>query len=160
MDRRELRKRKGAPKSLRGLEFKPLRRGALPKPLKELGGPRLTASRLLDVGSGMKVVFIVRSGDALERRAFLGYLFEGHEGALVPLAILHYHPSHKGIHMLVNCETDRDFTGRQLPGAPELALKTARALDPMDPNDRNELVLVFCKRCNIAIGDELPQLPL
>jgi hypothetical protein len=85
--------------------------------LKELGGARLTASRLLDVGAGMKAIFIVRSGDVLERRAFFGYLLEEHEGALMPLAILHYHPSHKGVHMLVNCETGRDFTGRQVAGS-------------------------------------------
>jgi hypothetical protein len=160
MDRRELRNRKARPKTLPKVEFKPLRKGALPRPLKELGGPRLTASKLVDVGNGLKVVFVVRSGDILERKAFFAYLFEEHNDVLVPLAILHYHPSHKGVHLIVNCETGREFGGRQLPGAPEFALKSARLFDPEDPNDRSELILAFCKRCNISIGDASEQLRL
>lgn len=160
MDRRELLSRKLQTKTLQIVEFKPLRKGALPRPLKELGGPRLAPSKLLEVAAGLKVTFVVRSGDVLERRAFFAYLFEEHNDGLVPMAILHYHPSHKGVHLIVNCETGRDYTGRQSPGAPEFALTTDRVLDPEDPNDRSELILVFCKRCNISIGNAAEQLRL
>lgn len=160
MDRRELRSRKLQTKSLPAVEFRPLRKGSLPRPLKELGGPRLTASKLLEVASGLKVAFVARSGDTLERRAFFAYLFEERNDVLVPLAILHYHPSHKGVHLIVNCETERDYSGRQLPGAPEFPLATGRLLDPEDPDDRSKLILAFCKRCNISIGNAEDQLRL
>jgi hypothetical protein len=160
MNRRELRDHKRAPKLLPKFEFRPLKRGSLPKPLKEMGGPRLMATRLLDVGNGMKAVFLARTGDVIERKAFFAYLFEDAEAGLTPLAILHYHPSHKGVHMIVRCETGREFAGRQLPGAPELALRSPRVYDPDDPRDRDDLILAFCRRCNIAVGATAAQLPL
>jgi hypothetical protein len=160
MDRRELRQRIRASKSLSSLDFRPLRHGSLPRPLKELGGPRISATKLLDVGNDMKVVFLARSGATLERRAFFAYLFEEGGNGLLPLVILHYHPSHKGLHLLVNCETGRDYTGRQLPGAPELNIDTPKIYDPDSPADRIELAVVFCTRLGISPPPSARQLSL
>lgn len=157
--RRDLAAIKQQTKRLRSVEFKPLRKRQLPKPLNQLGGPRMSASGLLPVADDLCVAFLIRSGETLARRAFFGYLFQQTQSGLLPLMILHYHPSHKGVHVLVNCETARDYTERQLPGAPELALRTpAEAVDPDTPQGRNQLITLFCARCGIAIAPDDEQL--
>ncbi len=54
---------------------------------------------------------------------------------------------------MLNCETDRDYLGRLLPGAPELALTTPQGLNPVDGTDRLKLVSIFCRCCGIALGE-------
>lgn len=94
-------------------------------------------------------VFIWRDGEILTDRAFFGHLLcKLHTGALYPLFEFHWHPSHKGLHAKL------PYTGRQLPGAPELALKTDGKLDPRSEGDRFRLIAAFCDACGIVLGDE------
>lgn len=158
MERQRLREIKRRTKTLRAVEFRSLRRGKLPRPFDKLGGPRLTSSGLIEVAAGLSVLFLVRDGDAPERRAFFGHLMQHSAGGLVPLVIMHYHPSHKGIHLLANCEVARDFTERLLPGAPELALRTPGGIDLASEQGRLRLVNEFCVRCGIRIAPDDGQL--
>lgn len=158
MERKKLREIKRQTKTLRRLDFKPLRKGKLPRPFDRQGGARLSSTGLIEVAPGLSVLFMVRDGASVERRAFYGYLMQHSSGGLVPLAIMHYHPSHKGVHLLTNCGTDRDYTERLLPGAPELALRTPDGLDPASERGRLQLVNDFCLRCGIRIAPDDEQL--
>ena len=159
MKRQELLKLKRAPKVLREIKFRSVQKGAYPRPFDKLSGSKLRVSGLIDVGDDrLKVMFLWKDGDILERRSFYGYLMTDIDGVLVPLAIMHYHPSHKGLHMLTNCEVDRDFSGRLLPGARELAMSTPTGIDPSIDSDRNRLVNIFCERCGIRISPDDNQL--
>ncbi len=73
---------------------------------------------------------------------------------MTPLAIMHYHPSHKGVHMMFNCNSDIDYTDRQLPGARELSVNAPLPLDPANERDRGWLICEFCRRCNITLGNQ------
>lgn len=158
MHRKLLAAAKRQEKCLRAVRFKPLRRRHLPRPFDKLGGPRLAHYGLLDVAETLTVLFLARDGDSLERRAFYAYLLERTSAGLLPLTILHYHPSHKGLHLIVNCGEGADYTNRQLPGAPELALRTPADLDPGTPAGRIRLVNLFCERCGIRIAPDDEQL--
>lgn len=159
MEPQRLRAAQRAPKVIRQVTFRPLKRGKLPRPFDKTGGPRLSYAGPLALGAGYSALFLVRSGATRERRAFYGYLLQDQPGAdWVPLAALHYHPSHKGLHLVVNCGDLPDFTGRLLPGAPELALRTARAYDPDDAQGRLQLIQVFCDRLNIRLAPDDAQL--
>lgn len=162
MERRELLRikqlPKHGPKQMGEVQFRPCRRGSLPKPLDKIGGPRISATKVIQVSRDLCIVFLARTGETLDRRAFYGYLFQETHRGLLPLAILHYHPSHKGLHMLLNCEMNRDYTQRQLPGAPELAIKTPAGLDPTNARDQVHLVNIFCDRVGIRMGPDGSQL--
>jgi len=153
MDARELQRHKRMPKTLEGMpEFKPLRRGRLPKPLNTVGRPRIQATDMLQLAGGMySVVFLWRDGTVLEDRAFFAWWFlEINADCRLPLCIFHWHPSHKGFHVQVPCQTTSDYMNRQLPGAPELSIKmNAETLDPLDPLARVRLIEVFCRICGI-----------
>jgi hypothetical protein len=158
MHRKELQRLKSLPKRLGLFQFKPLKKGSLPDPWKKIGGPRLTSTGLIDVGNDMRVLFISRSGETRDRRAFYGYLYRQVAAGLEPVFIMHYHPSHKGIHMQANCESQLDYVHRQLPGAIELQMKGKPQLDPID--DQLQLVSIFCARFGVKIqpsGDDLLQ---
>jgi len=129
-----------------------------PQPFDKMGGARLQSSGLVDVSSDLTAVFLVRDGDTLDRRAFFGHLMQRTSAGLVPITILHYHPSHKGLHLRVNCGSLQDYTERLLPGAPELALATPQGLDPASDWDRKRLVVEFCRRCGIRIAPDDDQL--
>jgi hypothetical protein len=59
------------------------------------------------------------------------------------------------IHAKLTCDAEIDYTSRELPGAPELSLKTSRSnLDPRQANDRNHLIECFCTACGITMGTE------
>ncbi|WP_147431176.1 hypothetical protein [Thiocapsa rosea] len=158
MDRKELLRHKREPKVLRGVKFKPLKKNTLPKPFDKMGGARMTHSGLIEVADDSKVLFLARAGETLERRAFFAYWLRHTTAGLLPLVILHYHPSHKGVHAQANCRSDRDYTERQLPGAPELALRTPAGIDPADQNGRFHLIHIFCERCGIQIAPNDDQL--
>ena len=69
--------------------------------------------------------------------AFFGWLLcELQNGVLYPLLEFHYHPSHKGVHAKMPCNTELDYTQRQLPQAPELNLKALPGLDPRTEDGR------------------------
>ena len=154
MNRQQLLAQKRKPKRLREVEFKSLRKQSLPKPFDKLGGARIQHSGLIDVADDSVVLFIARDGETLERRAFYAYWLLRTANGLLPLVILHYHPSHKGVHLLTNCRDDRDYTERQLPGAPELALNTPAGIDPSAQGGRLRLVHLFCDRCGICLGPD------
>lgn len=70
---------------------------------------------------------------------------------MYPLAALHYHPSHKPVHLLTPCRLERNLINRQLPGAIEFNVLNRR-LDPRQESDRSRLVELFCRRCGIEMG--------
>lgn len=154
MDRKEFR----SIKSLRGkrlqtVEFKSVtRNNKLPKPLDKLGGPRVKASPLYNVGHELKAVFVWKTAPVKEQRQLYGFLFKEVPRGLMPMVRLDYHPSHKGLHILLNCEDERDLTNRGLPGCKELAI-TDKALDPDVEDDRNRFIALFCERVNIELGE-------
>jgi hypothetical protein len=155
MKPRELAKHKSAPKSLATVPtFKPLKKNKLPKPLSRIGGGRVKATELLRVSPDHLAILVWRDGEILTDRAFFGFLFcTLASGALSPVFEFHWHPSHKGIHCKVPCNTSSDYTNRFLPGAPELNLKTPSILDPRSENDRLVLIHLFCKACGISLPE-------
>lgn len=153
IDRRALKGAKAATKRLVDYGFKPARSRRLPKPFDRLG-PRVNLSELINLGGDFRAVFIWRDGEALSRTAFYGHLMRETERGLLPLAILHYHPSHKGVHGLFNCEVDRDYVGRHLPGGREFELKGETGLDPRIEGDRYRLIGIFCKRFGVILGPD------
>lgn len=76
------------------------------------------------------------------------------QNKLLPIMIMHYHPDHKGIHILVPCNTDpqRDFTSRELPGAPELNLYPGIAPDIRTDEGVCKLIELFCQAAGITIS--------
>lgn len=153
IDRQTLKNAKAEPKRLIDYEFKSARNRRLPKPFDRLG-PRTNLSELIDLGNNFRAVFIWRDGESLSRTAFYGHLLCETERGLLPLAILHYHPSHKGIHGLFNCEVERDYVGRHLPGGREFALKGTTSLDPRIEGDRHRLIGIFCERFGVTLGPD------
>jgi hypothetical protein len=153
IDRRTLKSAKAATKRLVDYGFKPARSRRLPKPFDRLG-PRANLSELINLGSDFRAVFIWRDGETLSRTAFYGHLLRETERGLLPLAILHYHPSHKGIHGLFNCEVERDYVGRHLPGGREFELKGIVGLDPRIEGDRHRLIGIFCERFGVTLGPD------
>ena len=156
MKPKDLREHKKALKLLDSSpEFKQMKRGKFPKPFKTMGSPRLFTTGLLNVSDTHCVIFIWRDGPEITDSLFLGYLFcKLNNSDLYPLFEFHLHPSHKSIHGKTPCNTESNYTNRQLPGAPELkiASKVARQLDPRSESDRAILIGDFCDSCGITIG--------
>ncbi len=157
MTPKELATHKAASKRLAVLpDFKVMKRGKLPKPLHKMGGARIQATDLLNVSDSHRVFFAWRDGEIRTDSAFYAYLFcVLGDGALYPLFILHLHPSHKDVHAKLPCNTENDYTSRDLPGAPELAMSASRSnLDPRQTSDRHHLIECFCTACGITMGTE------
>lgn len=151
----DLKAHKNAFKQLAAIpKFSPQKRNKLPKPFKGLGGPRIESTGLIDVSNTHVAIMYWRDGPILTDRAFYGHLMcRLSNGDLSPLLEFHWHPSHKGLHCKTPCNTAVDYTNRQLPGAPELSIKTNGLLDPKDAFDRLKLVIAFCKSCGITLPD-------
>lgn len=159
MTPRELLAHKLAPKFLPAFpEFKPLskKNNGLPRPLDGLGRRKNAfATGLIGVSDTHSAFFLYRDGEILTDRAFYGFLFcQLQNGSLYPLQEFHWHPSHKGLHCKVPCNTVLNYSGRQLIQAPELALSMERRLNPADPSDREDLIRLFCRACGVT----MPQL--
>jgi hypothetical protein len=152
--RRDLAGHKTTSKRLQDMPpFKPMKRGRLPKPFHKMGGARFFATELIPVSDYHSVLFIWGDGEILTDTKFYGYLLCGlPNGSLSPLLEFHWHPSHKGVHIKVPCDTELDYTDRLLPGAPELALKSTYVFDPRVPDDRVRLITVFCQAAGIKLG--------
>jgi len=134
--------------------FKPLKRKKLPKPFATFGGSKVQSTDLLDVSATHVVFMLWRDGDIFTDRKFFAYLYcRLANGKLSPLFEFHWHPDHKGFHCKIPCKTTFDYTNRFLPGAPELALKTQKELDPRSENDRLKLIVKFCELCGITLPD-------
>ena len=96
-------------------------------------------------------VFIWKSGVVREQRSLYGWMFRQTDRGLDPVARLDYHPSHKNLHAVINCERGLDLTNRGLPGCKEFLFADIE-LDPDSPTDRNRFIEVFCKRFNVQLG--------
>jgi hypothetical protein len=155
MKKKSLAQHKLEPKQLTSSPvFSPIKRGKLPKPLHQIGGPRVQATQLITVGEKYSVWFMWRNGETLEQRAFYAFLFyHVGESGLYPLCHFHWHPSHKPIHIKTPCGSDLNYTNRGLPGAHEMHLKPfGKRFDPRFDQDRLKLIEVFCKACGIKVG--------
>ncbi|MFZ2269550.1 MAG: hypothetical protein WAV95_18395 [Azonexus sp.] len=153
----ELSQHKAAPKRLSATpSFHKTKAGLkLPKPFEKMRGRNLYSTGELAVSDTHRVFFFWRDGDLLSDSKFFGWLMcELKNGQLYPLFEFHYHPSHKGVHAKLPCKTQLDYTQRQLPQAPELALKTGHDLDPRTEEGRQALIHQFCKACGISMGRE------
>jgi len=129
-----------ARKSVEAINFKPASGSrSLPKFLR-LKGKRLHHTDILDAGGFYRVLFVWRDGAIREKRAFAAWLFIARGSELVPVARMDYHPSHRELHVHMNCEERRDLTNRGLPGTKVLNLKNSRAWDPRQEIDRINLV--------------------
>ena len=150
----ELARHKAAPKRLEGeLAFKQMKRGKWPKPFHKMGSSRLRATELTSVSETHRVLFVWRDGELITDSAFFAWLLcQLNDEVLYPLFELHCHPSHKGLHAKLPCKTEFNYEGRQLPGAPELALSSADGLDPRNEADRQKLINRFCQACGITMG--------
>lgn len=156
MQRSSLSAHKKEPKTLDAVpEFAHIKRGKLPKPLHTMGGPRVQATKLLPVAEKYSVWFMWKDGETIEETAFYGFLFAhaGMKGNLYPLCHMHWHPSHKLLHVKTPCDSDLDYTNRGLPGAKELHVNGGeKGFDPRDAQHRLQLIEIFCKVCGIRFG--------
>jgi hypothetical protein len=152
LNRKHLRAVKAAgSKRLEGVRFATVRKGKLPKPLDKLAGANLMATPLYEVGGDLRVAFVAKTAAAREQRQLYAWAFQATEKGLLPLARMDYHPSHKGLHMVLNCERGLDLTNRSLPGCREFALGDVE-LDADEDKDRNKFVALFCERLGIELG--------
>lgn len=156
LTRKTLKELKGDHKRLEKVEFRTMPKG-LPKPLDRLKGSRLKVCGLCDIGGDYRAFFIWKTAPELEGRALYGHLYRQRPHGLEPLARMDYHLSHKNLHILINCEDERDLTGRGMPGCKELDLK-GLTLDPDNEEDRSHFIAIFCNRLGIQLGrqDFLP----
>lgn len=151
----ELKKHKSAPKAIsEEITFSNLKKGRLPKPFKRMGGRRLFATKILDLTNNYAAIFLYRDGEILTDTAFFGYLMlRIPDNDFYPILEFHWHPSHKGFHIKLPCNTSLDYTNRMLPNAPELNIKTKPTIDPRIANDRFVLIDLFCELCDIKVLD-------
>jgi hypothetical protein len=152
-DRRALSAIKVQAKRLVGYEFKPIKRNTMPAPLSKVGGARRQCTGLISVAEELRACFLWRDGEILERTAIYGWLFHQSNGSLVPLVRLDWHPSHKGLHVTLNCEGHYDLTGRDLVGGKEFDLSKSESFDPRAEEDRARFISLFCELCNITLGN-------
>lgn len=154
--RRTLAAVKSANKRMSGLAFTPHRKNRFPAPWQHVSQARRLSTGLIQVDDDLHIGFIARGGLHYEERAMYGCLFKGTPpNPLVPLLRLDWHPSHKGLHVVINCEDDRNLRGRNLSGKEfDLSGYGVSFLDPEVEQDRLKFVEIFCSVCNIAIGDE------
>ena len=153
----DLKNHKTLPKKLKKIPvFNPLKRNKLPKSFNKIGGPRIHATEMLEVSDTHVVFMYWRDGEIFTDRSFYAFLFcRLGDGSLSPLFEFHWHPSHKPFHCMTPCKTTNNYTNRTLPGAPELKLKTEK-LDPKFLEDRNKLIITFCKACGVSSPDTDP----
>lgn len=161
MEPRALRDHKAAQKTMESIpEFRPLskKNNQLPRPLDGLGRRKNAfATELISLSSSYRALFLYRDGEILTDKAFYGYLFACQEGGvLYPLYELHWHPSHKGLHCNLPCNTVLNYSGRLLVQAPELSLKMSRPYDPAQQGDREILIREFCRLCGVTLRPPPP----
>jgi hypothetical protein len=155
MTPRDLRAHKAAAKQLRAIpSFKQQKRNKLPRPFHKLGGPRIFCTGVLDVSDDHAAIMFWKTGEILSDTGFFGFLMcRLATGSLSPIFEFHWHPSHKGFHCKTPCNTETNYTDRQLAGAPELSIKTLQVLDPRKESDLLNLVFIFCQSCGISLPD-------
>lgn len=143
---------KRAPKRLATATFGPIRK-KLPPPLDGLSRSRRETSGVIEVSDDLRAVFITKSGAAREEKSMYGFLFK-EATRWIPLLRMDLHLSHKGLHIVVNCEDERDLSGRSLPASKEFALDRfpVSTFDPDREEDRQKFIAAFCEVCNISLG--------
>lgn len=152
MNRQEFRQAKAAGGlRLTHYEFREARKARLPKHMARVRSQRVFATDLIEIGQGLSVVFLWRSGDCLEKRALFGYAFREHAEGLEPLLRMDYHPSHKGLHVKFNCENTLELVNRDVVQGREFGLKAA-AYDPGKERDRARFVADFCRCIGASLG--------
>jgi hypothetical protein len=157
MTPQELAKHKQAPKRLAALPaFKSLKKSSKnPKPFHKMGGARFQWSEVVAVSDIHRIVFIWRDGELRTDASFFAYLFLATQNnELYPLTEFHFHPSHKGGHMKVPCETIYEYEGRFLKGAPELQISGLEMLDPRLEKHQSILIDRFCRAVGIKTGKD------
>ncbi|CAD1788742.1 hypothetical protein XSP_001045 [Xanthomonas euroxanthea] len=154
--RTELLKIKAQPKRLIAAAFTAHQKRRFPPPLHKVQPSRRSSTNLISLGGDFYAAFVARTADTYEKKAMYGFLLRGDkEAELTCLLRLDWHPSHKGMHCIVNCEQERDLSGRNLAGCKELALKDSpvSGLDPDIEDHRKEFIRIFCDVCNISAGE-------
>ena len=126
----------------------------LPRPFhKSMRGPRYHATGEVVVSPNHRAFFFWRDGPLRTDSAFFAWLMlKLPNDELYPLIEMHYHPSHKGLHVKLPCETSTDYTSRMLPNAPELNLNLPTDTDPRQESGRLKLIDRFCEICGIQLG--------
>lgn len=84
------------------------------------------------------------------RAMYAHFFYQITEPHLYPLAEVHYHPTHKGLHILLNCEDNRNLSNRHLAGAKEFNLKLHAPIDTALENDRQRFLAIVCERLGIT----------
>lgn len=154
LTRRDVRGHIRFPKTVHSVVFKPSSKSrGMPKFL-QLKSRRVEHTDLIDAGSDYRVLFLWRDGPYFEKRKFSAWLFLSSGEDLIPIARMDYHPSHKGFHLHLNCEDERDLTNRALPGAKELSFGKNRRLDPKLEIDRINLTEQALKCFRISLPSE------
>jgi len=156
MKRHALKAQKLQPKRLAEKPvFKAIKKGKFPRPFARMGGPRMSATELIDVSPSHQVFFLWKDGQILTDRSFYAWLVKRvGTSSLYPLLEMHWHPSHKGLHIKTPCQATVDYTDRQLPGAKELDIRTVEMYDPKDEDGRLQLIGKFCEIAGIDLGPE------
>lgn len=124
-----------------------------PKPLNRFRGT-CYVSELLSVAEHQVVLFVYKRAAIAEDCKFYAYWgFRLTTGEYEPLLEWHYHPSHKGIHCKVPCETTLVYTSRQLVNAPELSVCFGKQPDIRTEWGVQEMIGLFCKKLNIRLPE-------
>jgi hypothetical protein len=149
--RRELKEHFRSPKQLpSNAIFYPAKSLTLPKPLHKLRSHYCTG--LLDVGGNYRLAVVWKDGKVRTQSQIYAHLFY-HLASdhLYPLARMDYHPAHKGLHIKLNCEDQKDLSNRDLPGTKEFnLLDLDDPLDPRQEEDRQRFIAIACKRLGIS----------
>jgi hypothetical protein len=156
--RREIRSHLHAPKTITGIAFMPPSKSrALPPPFR-LKSKRVQHTNFLNAGGDYRVLFLWRDGRTRDRKAYYCYLYLKCAHGNMPLARIDYHPSHKDLHMLVNCEDERNLVNRNLPGCRQLSLRSVGSLDPALETDRSRLIKISMTLFNIEYSAPMGRL--
>ena len=124
-----------------------------PKPLNLFRGT-CCVSKLLPVAEHQVVLFAYKRAAIEEDCKFYAYWgFLLTTGEYEPLMEWHYHPSHKGIHCKVPCETTLSYTSRQLVNAPELSVCLGKRPDIRTDWGVQEMIGLFCGKLNIRLPE-------
>ncbi len=150
--RRDLREHFRSPKKWPdNVVFYPAKTLKLPRPLHNLGGSH-HCTDLLNLGGSYRIALVWKEAKTWDRRAIYAHFFyQIVENNLYPLADVHYHPGHKGLHILLNCEDQRNLSNRHLAGAKEFNLKLDKPIDPQSDNDRQRFLTTIGKRLGITV---------
>jgi hypothetical protein len=140
--KKEVRHHLGTHKEIDGVKFVRAKRGRLKSPYPRIKGGRTHHTDILDAGGSYQVLFAWKDGAVRERRSFYCWLWLERPDGLAPIARLDYHPSHKDLHVNLNCEGVLDLINRDCVACKEFNLHSKGQLDPAQERDREALIRV------------------